>query len=291
MKNGSTQDLHCSIDHPAGISPDEWEQIERREYDEYYRNSRPFDSKTYRIDPEHVIWWEDYCYKKGRRLDRGHRTKRVFDIMNLEQLEGKTILDIGCGNGQYSVFFALLGADVYGIDIASAGIDVANNIAAANSVVDRCHFSAQNAAVMDYADSMFDIIFLHEVLHHAIKYPGLKEQIRRVLKDDGRVICAESLDGNLLFRIGRVFTMRGVEAKGDVVLTLSDIENFAAGFSESQIELMSFLYMSKRIFIHALTFPPVRWMLYVLKKTDDVLLRLFPALKRYCGEAVLVAVK
>ena len=59
------------------LSPEEWEQIETKEHDLVYQDSLPFDSKTYDIDVQHVIWWEDYCYKKGRRKDRGHRTKRL----------------------------------------------------------------------------------------------------------------------------------------------------------------------------------------------------------------------
>jgi 2-polyprenyl-3-methyl-5-hydroxy-6-metoxy-1,4-benzoquinol methylase len=273
------------------LSPEEWERIEREEHDNCYRDSLPFDSTTYKIDPEHVIWWEDYCYKKGRRKDRGHRTKRVFELMNLRDLRGKTILDIGCGNGQYSVLFALLGAEVYGIDITPVGIEVANNIAKANNVSDHCHFSVQNAANMNYDDCTFDVIILHEVVHHAIKYPGFKEEVLRVLKINGTMVCAESLYGNVVFRIGRYFTMMGEEAKGDVVLTLADVKNFATGFSECQLELMSLVFMSKRIFENRLNFPAIRWFLYTLKKLDDVLLTLFPVLRKYCGEVVFVATK
>ncbi len=292
MRSENTSELpRRSRGSAPTLSPEEWEHIEGQEHDRLYKDSLPFDSKTYRIDPQHVIWWEDYCYKKGRRKDRGHRTRCVFDLMNLDRLAGKTILDVGCGNGQYGVFFALLGANVYGVDITPVGIEVANNIAKANNVTELCHFSVQNAAVMDYAGGTFDIVVLHEVLHHAIKYRGVKEEIHRVLKDNGMVICAESLDGNPFFRLGRVFTMWGLEARGDVVLTLADLEDFAAGFSDHTIELMSLLFMSKRIFGGALTFPPVRWLLYLLKKIDDALLCVFPGLRRYCGEAVLVAVK
>ena len=274
------------------ISPEKWEQIEREEHDLHYKDSLPFDSKTYEIDVRHVIWWEDYCYKKGRRKDRGHRTKRIFELINLEELKGKTILDVGCGNGQYSVFFALIGANVYGIDITPVGIEVSRKIAKINDVAERCHFSIQNAANMNFADSTFDIVIMHEVLHHAIKYPGVREEVLRVLKNDGIFICAEGLDGNPLFRLGRFFTMRGKEAKGDVVLTLSDLEEFAKkDFSDHQIELMSLLFMSKRIFRDVLDFPPIRWFLYILKKTDDILLFLFPVLRKYCGEVILVARK
>jgi 2-polyprenyl-3-methyl-5-hydroxy-6-metoxy-1,4-benzoquinol methylase len=273
------------------ISPEKWEKIEREEHDRHYKDNMPFESKTYEIDVQHVIWWEDYCYKKGRRKDRGHRTKRVFELINLHELNGKTILDAGCGNGQYSAFFALLGANVYGIDISPVGIEVSRKIARINDVADHCHFSVQNVANMDFSDSTFDIVIMHEVLHHAIKYPGVKEEVFRVLKNDGILICAESLDGNPFFGLGRFFTMRGKEAKGDVVLTFSDLEEFAKDFSDHQIELMSLLFMSKRVFRDVLGFPLIRWFLYILKKTDDILIASFPVLSKYCGEAILVARK
>lgn len=273
------------------ISPRHWEEIEKNEHNHIYQDSRPFSLNTYEINVEHVLWWEDYCYKKGRRKDRGHRTRRVFELINLSGLKGKKILDAGCGNGQYSVFLALFGADVYGIDISPVGIEVAGKIAVINKVADHCHFSSQSLAGMNFADNSFDIVLMHEVLHHAIKYPGVPEEIFRVLKKDGLLICAESLDGNIFFSFGRIFTMRGKEAKGDVVLTLSDIKEFAENFSEYRIELMSLLFMSKRIFKDMLDFPPIRWLLYVLKKADDLLFVLFPGLKKYCGEAILVAKK
>lgn len=272
------------------LSPEEWEQIESEDHDRQYRDSLPFNSNTYKINTDQVIWYEDYCYKKGRR-DRGHRTKRCFELINLKEIKGKTILDVGCGNGQYSVFFALLGAKVYGIDITPVGISIAKKIANANCVDDSCHFSVQNAASMDFGDSTFDIILMHEVLHHTIKYPGVKDEVLRVLKDNGAFICAEGLDGNPIFRFGRFFTMKGKEAKGDVLLTLSCLEEFASEFSDCKIELMSLLFMSKRVFRSVIDYAPFRFLLYILKRTDDVLLSLFPGLKKYCGEVVLVARK
>jgi ubiquinone/menaquinone biosynthesis C-methylase UbiE len=185
----------------------------------------------------------------------------------------------------------MLGAKVYGIDITPVGIAVSTKIAEANDVTDFCHFSVQNAANMNFANNTFDIVVMHEVLHHAIKYPGVNKEILRVLKDGGIFICAEGLYGNLIFKIGRLFTMRGKEAKGDVVLTLSDMKKFAKDFSGQKIELMSLLFMSKRILKNWLNLPLIRWLLYFMKKTDDILLSHIPALKKYCGEAILVARK
>lgn len=279
------------MDNYQNISPEEWERIEAEEHDAHYAKSLPFGAADFKIDVDRVLWFEDYCYKKGRRKDRGHRTKRVFELMDLAQLAGKTILDVGCGNGQYSVFFAMLGARVSGIDITPVGVEMGRKTAAANGVADRCRFSVQNAAKLDFADGEFDIVLLHEVLHHTVKYPGVKAEILRVMKPGGLLVCAEGLYGNPLVQMGRNVTMRGEEAKGDVVINLGDLEGFAEGFSSHRIELMSLLFMGKRVFQSKLGFAPVRWFLYLVKKTDDVLLAVFPFLRKYCGEAVLVAWK
>ena len=209
--------------------------------------------------------------------------KKTNDINN--------ILDVGCGNGQYSVFFALLGAIVYGFDISPAGISVANKLARANKVKDMCHFSVQNASSISYPNDSFDIVIFHEVLHHATKYPNVKEEVLRVVKKGGMVICAETLRGNIFFKLGRFFTTRKIKTKGDVELSLSDMESFARGFSEYKIEMMSFLFMIKRVFVKHLNLPLVRWFLLIVKRLDDVILGIFPFLNRYCGECILILKK
>lgn len=273
------------------IDEKEWQRIESEEHDKQYEMSTPFCFDTYRIEASKVLYWEDFCFKKNRRNDRGHRTKYLLDCLNVNQLKDKKILDIGCGNGQYSVLLALLGASVSGIDISPIGIKIAKDMASINGVCQLCDFSVQNASCMDFPDETFDIILLHEVLHHAIKYSGVKEEIYRVLKKDGIVACSESLYGNPFFKFARSFTMRGKEEKGDVALRLSDLEDFAKDYRESKIEPMSLLFMSRRFFRNIVGYAPIRSLLLLLKITDDYLFRILPRLKRFCGEAVLIAIK
>ena len=260
----------------------EWENIERAEHDHEYANSMP-----YTMDPEQIVTYEDYCYKPGCRRDRGHRTRKAFEAINLDTLSGKVLLDIGCGNGKYSVLCALKGATVYAYDISPVGVERSEALAKLNGVEQRCHFSIQNASRMNYPDAYFDIILMHEVFHHAIKYPGVKEEVIRVLKPGGKVVITESLYGNFLVALGRWFTMRGKEAKGDVILRLSDIEEFAKGFSAKRIEMISLLFMAKRIFTQWPDSTLLRFFLFMLKKTDDTLLAIFPFLEKYCGECVV----
>ena len=68
--------------------------------------------------------------------------KQRFDmtIAGCLPIEGRTVLDIGCGPGHYSVTLAKRGAKVMGIDFAESMIELAQKRAAAAGVADRCEF-------------------------------------------------------------------------------------------------------------------------------------------------------
>jgi 2-polyprenyl-3-methyl-5-hydroxy-6-metoxy-1,4-benzoquinol methylase len=62
-------------------------------------------------------------------------------VAELSPLQGKSILDVGCGSGRYCHAFAAGGAArVLGIDFAPAMIDIANRLAAEQGLGDRCEF-------------------------------------------------------------------------------------------------------------------------------------------------------
>ena len=55
-------------------------------------------------------------------------------------VEGKKVLDIGCGPGQYAIELARRGAEVVGLDFAPSMTDLARQEAAAVGLADRCRF-------------------------------------------------------------------------------------------------------------------------------------------------------
>ncbi len=73
---------------------------------------------------------------------RGVVQKRLeINVEVLDPLDGKSVLDVGCGSGRFCLAFALRGAArVVGVDFAEAMIGLAREAAAQAGVADRCEF-------------------------------------------------------------------------------------------------------------------------------------------------------
>lgn len=84
------------------------------------------------------------------RLTRQNIHTRVrFAFEALSPINGKQILDVGCGSGQYPVEMAAQGAEkVVGLDISSKMIELARVLAAKSGQAYKCLFMSQN--ILDY---------------------------------------------------------------------------------------------------------------------------------------------
>lgn len=73
---------------------------------------------------------------------RGVVQKRLeLNVEKLRPLEGKKILDVGCGSGRFCIAFAIEGAKhVVGIDFAKGMIEIADKLANQAGVGDVCEF-------------------------------------------------------------------------------------------------------------------------------------------------------
>ena len=94
------------------------------------------------------IWDDIYSGERGalrsfwNRLTRGNiRRRHEFAVEALSPLEGKRILDAGCGSGRSTIDFAERGAaEVVGLDLATAMLAIARKLAAEHDVESQCRF-------------------------------------------------------------------------------------------------------------------------------------------------------
>lgn len=242
-----------------------------------------------KIDMEEMWHVNDHCYLKGRAL-RGYRNRRLFELIDFDDLEGKRVLDAGCGNGRFAVMMAMHGAKVVGVDFSEEGVRYGRQMAAVNNVSENINFSTQDLSSLALGDEQFDLIVTKAVLHHALKYPGVKEEIFRVLRPGGRLIYSEGLRRNPVFtRLRLVYrNVTDGSPKGDVDITLEDLDEFAEGHEWVHSESFCLLLGLKKFVAKVSDEPGVamRGLFYILKRADDVLLNIAPGLEKQCLETV-----
>lgn len=94
----------------------------------------------------------------------------------------RRILDLGCGSGRHVIFLAKKGFDVYGIDIAKHGIEIAKKWLKEEKLEAILKVSDIYAR-LPYEDNFFDAIISIKTLHH-----GKIEDIRRLINEMKRIL-------------------------------------------------------------------------------------------------------
>ena len=225
----------------------------------------------------------------------------AFSVMH--PIQGKKILDLGCGAGETSVYFAIKGADVSACDISAGFLGLAENLSKKHGVSLKL---AQCAAeFLPWPDNQFDFVFGNGVLHHVDLEASCKE-IYRVLRPRGKAVFIEPLPYNPVINIYRKMA-KDVRTEDERPLTLTQIHSLKKIYSK--VEHQEFWLFSLYLFIHF--FLVKRWhpskvrywkkvievgpefsgLFSKLQDLDHFAMKWLPFLRPLCWNTVIVAEK
>ena len=106
-----------------------------------------------------------YLYTTGARLSSQLANSRLTDAaLEAVSFRGKRVLDVGCGDGTYTIELFNRGqsASICGVDPARKAIEVARQKAAGRDI----SFAVEDACHLPFAADSYDIAHLRGVLHH-----------------------------------------------------------------------------------------------------------------------------
>ncbi|MBI1870477.1 MAG: methyltransferase domain-containing protein [Chlamydiae bacterium] len=99
----------------------------------------------------------------------------------------KTLLDLGCNWGRWSISAARKGYDVVGIDVSLGAIMAAQRVSRALNLSGKIKYVVADARYLPFPSSLFDHVFSYSVLQHFSKedVSFLLPGVARVLKKKG----------------------------------------------------------------------------------------------------------
>jgi 2-polyprenyl-3-methyl-5-hydroxy-6-metoxy-1,4-benzoquinol methylase len=198
-------------------------------------------------------------------------------------LNGESVLELGCGRGVYAVLLARCGALVTATDLSPGSIEHTRHRAELNGVTLNTVVTA--AEELPFPDESFDMAFGTSVLHH-LEVGRAGPELTRVIKPGGKAFFREPMGMNPLLRFARDHVPYPYKNPrgADRPLSYAEIEAWGRGFSRYWFRECQLLSMIERGFGFHHRFPRLR-------RFDHAALGRVPALRRWARLVAIFGIK
>ncbi len=140
--------------------------------------------------PEIESYYEQYWEAPEDYDDPTTPMRQSLFKQRVQLPEGATILDVGCGRGEFCAFFNSLGCKAEGIDLSKTGIEYARK----QHPDVTFHAGSTDILLPDRAES-YDAVFSSEVIEHLFDVDSYLEAIHGLLKPGGTFVLTTPYHG------------------------------------------------------------------------------------------------
>ncbi len=195
------------------------------------------------LDTAHQAWdalWQTEAGRKGW-------IEVEQDVRDLEKrLAAKgvsRVLDLGCGIGRHSLFFASRGYQVTAIDASVKAVEYTHNAARTAGVAMTVTESPMTAVPFD--DGYFDYVLAWNVIYH-----GDPVTVRRVLSEIARVLRPHGIFQGTMLTKRNAYYGKGTEVAPDTYVNDLEDEKKHAHFYCNARELAELLHGFEMLSLH-----------------------------------------
>jgi SAM-dependent methyltransferase len=225
-------------------------------------------------------------------------SQKLGDLTDLK------VLDLGCGLGEGSVYFAIKGARVTASDLSPGMCDLTRRVAKANGVdVETLVASATDLKMIP--DNTFDIVYGANMLHH-VDIKACVDEVHRILKPGGRAAFWDPVHYNPVINVYRKMAA-GVRTEDEHPLKISDVQYIKKKFGSTETKF--FWFTATLIFVRFFLIDRIQpsegryWKLIIDRRDkhrhflkfahtiDRAILFLIRPLKWWCWNVAIVARK
>ncbi len=226
-----------------------------------------------------------------------------FILEQMGDVRGKRLLDLGCGAGENSVYFAKKGARCVAADYSPGMVKVALQLAAANGV--EFVGCTANAMALDFPDNTFDFVYASNLLHHLPDASAAILEMHRVLKPGGKACFWDPLKHNPIINVYRRMATK-VRTEDEAPLDINIVNFVKSHFSRTTYDTfwLATLVIFLRFYLIEKVHPNKEryWKKIIIEQARlepqyrrlekmDVFLKKIPLMKRMSWNLAVVATK
>lgn len=242
---------------------------------------------------------EEIFFEEAFRSPTASENRYILSKMG--NFKSKNILDLGCGVGDASIYFAKKGAYVKAVDISPKMVLLVRRIANLNKLSRKVKSFVMAAEDLRFPKLSFDFVYGNGILHH-VDFIKTAYEIKKVLKRGGQGFFIEPLSYNPLIETYRKLA-NGVRTVNEKPLSINDIEKFGRIFKNSSHQEFHFFtllifiwfFLGRRLDPNKIRY----WKIFLkdghkyksifnfLYQFDRLFLKYFPFMTRFCWTTVI----